>query len=161
MVVCCGAVGSGHSGWQWESVSGRWVGGPEGAQPQIPGQIPPISEADTAAKYTVPFLYPVSPRKHLVIRHVFDSNNEHEAGERTLIYLGPWAALKQLWCIGAVQTNHQRYKAWTERSPSASSDSLWLWWRNNFATDMFRKSFHKVTNGFWCKMEPSIHQDPV
>lgn len=30
---------------------GEWGAG--GAQPQLPGEIPPISEADTAAKYTV------------------------------------------------------------------------------------------------------------
>lgn len=34
----------------------------------------------------------------------------------------------------------------------SSSNSLRLWWRNNFTIAMFRKSFHKVINSFWCKM---------
>lgn len=151
-----GLLWSGRKWPQWVAmgVGVRTVsGGPGGAQPQLPGEIPPISEADTAAKYTVQFFYLICARKHLVTRHVCDNNFEHEAGERTQVYLGPWAALKLLCWIGAIQTSHQCYKAWRERPPSAHwTHSLRLWWRNNFAIDMFRKSFHKVTNGFWCKM---------
>lgn len=58
------------------------TGGAEGAQPQLPGEIPPISEPDTAAKHTVQLFYLISARKHLVTRHVFDNNFEREEEKR-------------------------------------------------------------------------------
>lgn len=128
--------------------AGEW-GGLRGHNPSFPDKSHPLVRL--TLQLSAWFLYLIPARKHLVTRHVFDNNLEHETGERTQDYLGAWAALKLLSCIAAIQTSHQRYKAWTESSLS-SLDSLRLSWRNDFATDAFRKSFHKVTNGFWCKM---------
>lgn len=128
------------------------TGGAWGAQPQLLRQIPPISEAGTPARYTVPFLYLISARKHLVTRHVFDNNLEHESGERTEVYLGAWAALKLLCCIGAIPTSQQKLPGLNREASLSSLGSLRLWWRNNFVKTLPKHINGKVTNGFWCKM---------
>lgn len=149
-MVCCAVGGSGRSGWQWESVSGPWLGGLRGHSPSSPEKSHPLVsltlQLSTQFNYSTWFLPGNILLLGMSLTTTLSVRRRKDSG-----LLGGMGSSKSALLDRSYTDQPPKLKGLNREASLSSLDSLRLWRRNNFTIAMFRKGFHKV-NGFWCKM---------